>query len=81
MIVNCRTCPVRDRRCDDCVVTALLAPRSAEGTSPHELRLDAAENRAVSVLVGAGLFEAGAVPRLRARPEALEHWAAAREVG
>jgi len=81
MTIDCRTCPVRPRRCDDCVVSAFLAPRSAELTPPHELLLDAAENRAVSVLVGAGLFKAWAVPGLRARLESPGRWAAVRDVG
>jgi hypothetical protein len=61
MIVDCRTCPVREQRCGDCVVTVL---------SGIELPLDAAEDRAVSMLVGAGLVGAEAVGGLRARREA-----------
>ena len=30
MIIDCMTCPVRNRRCDDCAVTVLLAPGWAE---------------------------------------------------
>jgi hypothetical protein len=30
MIVDCMTCPVRGRRCDDCAVTVLSAPRVAD---------------------------------------------------
>jgi hypothetical protein len=52
MIVDCMTCPVRGERCDDCVVTMLLTP------GPAELPLDAAESRAVSMFVGAGLVSA-----------------------
>ncbi len=57
MVVECDTCPVRHVRCDDCLVTALqslpVVPllRLADG----ELPLDAAERRAVSRFVAAGL--------------------------
>jgi hypothetical protein len=30
MIIDCMTCPVRNQRCDDCALTVLLAPGSAE---------------------------------------------------
>jgi len=68
MIVDCITCPVRGQRCDDCVVTMLLAPESAE------LPLDAAESRAVSLFVGAGLVSAVTASGLRARREIVERW-------
>lgn len=46
------------------------------------LQLDAAEQRVVSMFVGAGLFDAGAVPGLRARIVSCQHhWEHAREVG
>ena len=60
MIVDCMTCPVRGERCDECVVTMLLA------TGPAELPLDAAESRAVSMFVGAGLVSAESGAGLRA---------------
>ena len=75
MILDCMTCPVRGQRCDDCVVTVLLAPGSAE------LLLDAAEKTAVSILVGAGLVDAGAAVGLRARREIVEHRGSVRDVG
>jgi len=98
MIVDCMTCPVRGQRCDDCAVTVLLAPGSTELVSfseglPHnepplstQLLLDAAENRAVSMFVGAGLVNAGAVAGLRARRETVEnrgtgeYWGTVRDV-
>jgi hypothetical protein len=80
MIVDCMTCPVRGQRCDDCAITALRAPGWAEHLST-ELHLDAAENRAVSMFVGAGLVSAGAVGRLRARRESVQHWGGVRDVG
>lgn len=78
MIVDCTTCPVRGLRCDGCVVTVLLAQPSAE------LPLDAAERRAVSTFVGAGLASAETAARLFARGEPrepVEHWGAAGAVG
>ena len=80
MIVDCMTCPVRGQRCDDCAIMALRAPGWAEHLST-ELHLDAAENRAVSMFVGAGLVSAGAVGRLRARRESVQHWVGVRYVG
>jgi len=80
MIVDCMTCPVRGQRCDDCAIMALRAPGWAEHLST-ELHLDAAENRAVSMFVGAGLVSAGAVGRLRARRESVQHWGGVRDVG
>lgn len=34
MIVDCKTCPVRGLRCDDCAVTVLGAPPSAGHRAP-----------------------------------------------
>jgi hypothetical protein len=93
MILDCMTCPVRGQRCDDCVVTALCAPRPAEHLATAELRastgrapsvelsLDAAEHKVVSMFVGAGLVKAEAVARLHARPESGQGWASVRDVG
>jgi hypothetical protein len=78
MIVDCMTCPVRGQRCDDCVVTVLLAPGSAE------LPLDAAERRAVSTLVGAGLASVETAAGLFARNEprkSVDLWGSAGAVG
>jgi hypothetical protein len=75
MIVDCLTCPVRGRRCDDCAVTALLAPGSAE------LALDAAESRAVSMFVGAGLVSSETAAGLHALREPMERWGAVLAVG
>ena len=75
MTVDCMTCPVRGRRCDECVVTFLLAPGSAE------LRMDAAESAAVSIFVAAGLVRATSAPGLHARREPVEHWEGVRAVG
>jgi hypothetical protein len=78
MIVDCTTCPVRGQRCDDCVVTVLLAPASAE------LPLDAAERRVVSTLVNAGLASVESAAGLFARHEPMdfrEHWESAESWG
>ena len=72
MIVDCVTCPVRGQRCDDCVVTSLFEPASAE------VLLDAAENRAVALFVGAGLVSIETAAGLRAR---REPWGAMGAVG
>lgn len=87
MIIDCRTCPVLGQRCDDCVVTVLSTPGSAKYlTSPEfqpspGLQLDAAENKAVSMFVGAGLVSAGAALGLRARRESVRPRGTVRDVG
>lgn len=86
MIVDCMTCPVRGRRCDDCLVT-VLRPRGSEESQPvgrqppAGVPLDAAENRVVSMFVGAGLVDAGAAARLRARIDSAQGWGSVRDVG
>ena len=87
MIVDCLSCPVRGQRCDDCAVTVLSAAGSfdrlpwPEPVSFNEVKLDAAEERVVSLLVGAGLVNAGAVAKLRARCESGRPWGTVREAG
>ena len=87
MIIDCRTCPVRGQRCEDCVVTVLCTPGSARHLVSPELQpstglqLDSAENKAVSMLVGAGLVSAGAVVGLRARRESVRPRGTVRDVG
>ncbi|MDQ2756431.1 MAG: hypothetical protein M3Y71_07685 [Actinomycetota bacterium] len=63
MVIDCQTCPVRNVRCDDCIVTA-LGPAPARPllelgvravSSEEDLPLDAAERRAVGIFVRAGL--------------------------
>ena len=78
MIVDCNTCPVRGHRCDDCVVSVLLAPGAVE------LPLDGAERRAVSMFVGAGMASADTAAGLFARHEPLspmERWGSADAAG
>jgi hypothetical protein len=60
--------------------------RSDELQRPPELQtsidlpLDAAENRVVSMFVGAGLVDAGAVSTLRARRAKMQQWGSVRHV-
>lgn len=81
MIIDCTTCPVRGQRCEDCAVTVLLAPPSAGLAPTAELLLDAAEIRAVSVFVGAGLVGAEAAAGLSARPDFVQPRGTVRAVG
>lgn len=78
MIVDCNTCPVRGHRCDDCVVSVLLAPGAVE------LPLDGAERRVVSMFVSAGMASADTAAGLSARHEPLspmERWGSADAAG
>ena len=93
MIVDCMTCPLRDQRCDDCSVTALRAHGWAEQVTSAEpelstepqlfagLQLDDAENKVVSIFVGAGLVNAAEVARLRARRDTFSRWGTVRHTG
>lgn len=68
MVVDCDTCPVREVRCDDCMVPVLRGlpvVRLAEG----ELLLDAAEQRAVERFVARGLVDPEHAATLTARRE------------
>jgi hypothetical protein len=64
LTVDCRTCPVRDLHCGDCMVPVLLeiGGRGVRGHAP----LDAGERRAVTLLVQAGLVDAETAARARA---------------
>ena len=83
MIIDCRTCPVRGQRCDDCVVTVLCTPGSARHLVSPELQPSTGLqlNKAVSMLVGAGLVSAGTVVGLRARRESVRARGTVRDVG
>ncbi|HYN67600.1 MAG TPA: hypothetical protein VES93_11985 [Ornithinibacter sp.] len=64
MTVECRTCPVRELQCGDCMVPVLL-----ELTAPSarvDLALDPEERAAVTRLVEAGLVGPDAAARARA---------------
>ena len=56
MLVDCDSCEVRGKACQDCVVSVLL------GTPPSNT-LDTSEQRAIDALASAGL-----VPKLRLIP-------------
>jgi hypothetical protein len=56
MVVDCDSCEVRGKACQDCVISVLLG-------SPPCVELDSSEQRAIDVLAGAGL-----VPKLRLIP-------------
>lgn len=65
MTVECRTCPVRELHCGDCMVPVLL-----ELTAPSlrtDTALDAEERAAVTRLVHSGLVDAEEATRVRAR--------------
>jgi hypothetical protein len=66
MIIDCHSCPVRDVHCDDCMVTALLAPQATE------LPLDPAEGAAVARFAAAGLVSAQEAASVTARREPWE---------
>ena len=72
MFIDCGTCPVRGKRCADCVVGVLYDP------GPATVDLDAAEQAAVATLVAAGLVTAEHAAEVRAR---REPWDGARAVG
>ena len=63
--VECRTCPVRELHCDDCMVPVLLQISSARS----ETSLDAEERAAVTRLVRAGLVDPETATAARARLE------------
>ncbi|HWC20732.1 MAG TPA: hypothetical protein VG502_00405 [Flexivirga sp.] len=72
MRIDCDTCPVRDRQCAECMVTALLQ------LAPLEQRLDSDERRAVDTLASAGLISAQEAVSATAR---LEPWKPLRSTG
>lgn len=79
MTVDCRTCPVRELHCDDCMVPVLLtltAPGARSDTS-----LDAEERAAVTRLVHAGLVDPETASTARARLEPGHAARAERAVG
>ena len=62
--IECRTCPVRELHCDDCMVPVLL-----ELSAPSlrlDLALDQEERAVVTRLVGAGLVAPETAARARA---------------
>lgn len=83
MHIECRSCPVRDRHCGDCMVTALLqmpVPRAGldpvdQGTAYEKSpTLTDRERAGLDVLVGAGLVSRAEASRARpvlTRPQGL----------
>jgi hypothetical protein len=68
LIIDCDTCAVRGRACDDCVVTVLLdlPGRATDGALGEALvALDPAEAQALDALAAGGLL-----PPLRLTPRA-----------
>ena len=67
MIIDCDTCTMRGRACDDCVVTVLLADETAWASQDVDsegwLALDSDERQALDVLA-----EGGLLPPLRLTP-------------
>lgn len=64
MTVECRTCPVRELHCDDCMVPVLLDLTAASVRLDHAL--DPQERAVVTRLVEAGLVAPEAAARARA---------------
>jgi hypothetical protein len=67
MTVECRTCPVRELQCGDCMVPVLLELSTARGRPQHTL--DTEERAVVTLLVQAGLVDAESAARARAVTE------------
>lgn len=65
MAVECRTCPVRELRCDECMVPVLLSLTAP--TARPDSALDTEERAAVTRLVRAGLVDPEEAARARAR--------------
>lgn len=72
MRIDCDSCPARERRCAECMVTALLQ------LAPLEQRLDADERRAVDALATAGLITTQEAVSATAR---IEPWDPLRSTG
>ena len=67
MTVECRTCPVRELQCGDCMVPVLLDLAAPSLRVDHAL--DPEERAVVSRLVHAGLVDAETASRARAELE------------
>ena len=77
MVIDCQTCPVREVRCDECIVTALGGLPLVQ-LGDGEMLLDEAERLAVNVFVGAGMLDAADAAMLTAR---REPWSGVRAIG
>jgi hypothetical protein len=67
MTVECRTCPVRELHCGECMVPVLLDLTAPSLRVDHAL--DPQERAAVTRLVHAGLVDPETASRVRARLE------------
>ena len=74
MTVECRTCPVRELQCGDCMVPVLLDLTAPALRVDHAL--DPEERAAVTRLVQAGLVDAETASRARASLEPVTTGAA-----
>lgn len=72
MQIDCDSCPVRERHCAECMVTALLQ------LAPLDLRLDDDERAVVETLAGLGMVSATEAHRATAR---IEPWNPLRSTG
>ena len=79
MTVECRTCPVRELHCGDCMVPVLLD--LAAPSLRVDLVLDPQERAAVSRLVHAGLVDAETASRARAQLDSATGHAVASHQG
>lgn len=70
--IDCNSCPVRDRRCAECMVTALLQ------LAPLEQRLDEDERQVVDTFATLGLITAQEAAGAIAR---IEPWQPLRSTG
>lgn len=80
MLIECETCPVAERHCGECMVTAMLqlaapepapcptptVPKRSDRHEPYEAFLDPGERRAVDLLATAGLISAREATAARA---------------
>ena len=70
MTVECRTCPVRELQCGDCMVPVLIELSAAPARLEHGL--DPEERAVVTRLVQAGLVDAETAVRARAVTDRAE---------
>ncbi len=81
MTVDCDSCPVRDLRCDDCLVTALRGMPVVLPLSDGELELDLAERQTVARLVSLGLVAGDHALGAMGAVARRESWTGVRAVG
>ena len=79
MTVECRTCPVRELHCGDCMVPVLLD--LAAPPLRVDLPLDPQERAAITSLVHAGLIDPETASRARAQLDPAANHAVASHQG